>query len=204
MRPEARSVDIPALCIRAAVGSVDSEKRTVKAILSTGAPVERTDWWTGKRFRETLSLQSGHVRLDRLNAGAPLLNTHSAYSVESILGSVEPDSARLEGKKLTATIRFSKRDAVTPVFQDVLDGHIRFFSLGYRVYKFEETEGDNKIPVRKAVDWEPFEASLVPMPADVGARVRSGDKSNTNRCVILVSVSDADRARALRLAMARQ
>jgi hypothetical protein len=36
-------------------------------------------------------------------------------------------------------------------------------------------------PVRTAVDWEPYEISMVPMPADTGARVRTGDKSTPIR-----------------------
>jgi hypothetical protein len=164
------------------------------------------DWWTGKRYVEKLSLKAGDVRLERLNAGGPLLDAHSAYSIADQIGVVVPGSAKVDGKEARATVRFSKRDAVEPIFQDVRDGIVRNVSVGYVVHKFvEETDG-NKIPVRTAIDWEPFEISMVPMPADAGAQVRSGDKSNTNSCVILRQSNgfgDADRFRALRLARAR-
>jgi hypothetical protein len=165
---------------------VNKEARTVDLIFSTGAAVDRMDWYSGKRYREVLSMDPAHVRLDRLNAGAPLLDAHSAYSVGDVLGAVEPDSARIENKQGIATVRFSKRDSVEPIFGDVVDGIIRNVSVGYRVYKFvEDTPKDGGIPTRTAIDWEPFEVSMVPMPADVGARVRSGDKTNTNACELI-------------------
>ncbi len=204
-----QTVDLPALCIRADVGSVNDDARTVELIFSTGSAVDRMDFWSGKRYREVLSLKPEHVRLGRLNAGAPLLNAHSAYSLTDVIGTVEPDSARLDKNKALATVRFSKRADVEPIWQDVRDGIIRNVSVGYRVHRFEEDAGkDNKVPVRTAVDWEPYELSMVPMPADAGARVRSGDKTNTNTCVIAepelpASTQDADLNRGFKHELAR-
>lgn len=178
--------DIPALDIRAEIGSIDVDARTAELIFSTGAAVERMDWWSGKRYQEVLSLDPKHVRLDRLNKAGSLLDSHSAWSVSDILGSVVPGSARIEKGKAVATVKFSKRAAVDEIFRDVQEGVIRSVSVGYRVHKFEEDASkDNKIPVRTAVDWEPYEISLVPMPADAGARVRSEKPTNTNPCVIV-------------------
>jgi hypothetical protein len=181
-----QTIDLPPLCLRAEVGAVNDEARTVELIFSTGAAVVRYDWMSGKRYRETLSMKTEHIRLDRLNAGAPLLNAHSAWSLGDVLGTVEPDSARIEKSKGIATVRFSKREDVEPIYQDVRDKIIRSVSVGYRVHKFIESQGKNdEMPTREAVDWEPYEVSLVPMPADTGARVRAGDKSDTNPCVIV-------------------
>jgi hypothetical protein len=203
--PQRQSVDLPPLCVRADVASINDDTRTVDLIFSTGAALERMDYWTGKRYIEKLSLKPEHMRLDRLNAGAPLLDAHSAWSITDQIGVVVSDSVKLTAKEARASVRFSKREAVEPIYQDVRDGIIRNVSVGYRVYKFEEDAGNgNKLPIRTAVDWEPFEISMVPMPADAGAQVRAGDKSNTNLCLILrTSVTDADRSRALRLARAR-
>ena len=205
MHPQ--TVDLPPLSFRADVGTINIENRTVDLVFSTGAAAERMDYWSGKRFIEKLSIEPAHVRLARLNAGAPLLDAHSAWSVGDVLGAVEPDSARLEKKRGVATVRFSKRADVEPIFQDVKDGIIRNVSIGYRIYKFVEEAGkDGGLAVRTAVDWEPFEISMVPMPVDLGARVRGGDKSDTNSCVIVhsidLSVGDADRMRRFRRALA--
>jgi phage head maturation protease len=87
----------------------------------------------------------------------------------------------------------------------VKDGIIRAVSVGYKVYKVQEdTPKDGGVPTRTAIDWEPYEISMVSMPADVGAKVRAGDKSHTNPCVIVTvsNVTDADRLRRFRLAAA--
>lgn len=200
-------IDLLPLSLRAELGTVNEAARTVDLVFSTGAAVDRMDYWTGKRYREVLQIAPKAVRLDRLNAGAPLLDAHSAYSVGDILGTVQPGTARLEGAKALATVRFSKRATVDPIWQDVLDRIVRSVSVGYRVHKFEETtDANGQIPTRLAVDWEPYEISMVPMPADMGAKVRQGDRSETNRCLIVPSgscVQDVDRSRRLRLAQAR-
>jgi hypothetical protein len=202
-----QTVDLPALCVRADLGTINTEARSVELVFSTGAAVLRTDYWSGKQYREVLSMEPAHVRMDRLNAGAPLLDAHSAWSVGDVLGTVERNSASLTKGKGVATVRFSKRDSVQPVWQDVIDGIVSNVSVGYRVYKFQEdTPKDGGIATRTAIDWEPYEISMVPMPADIGARVRAGDKSDTNPCVIVsrgLPVNDADRMRRLRLAQAR-
>jgi HK97 family phage prohead protease len=205
--PQAGTVDLLPLCVRAEVASVNDEKRTVELVFSTGAPVTRMDYWTGKRYVEKLSLKPEHLRLDRMNAGAPLLDAHSAFSITDQIGVVESGSVKLTAKEARATVRFSKRAEVDSIWGDVRDGIIRNVSVGYRVHKFlEDDSADDKIPVRTAVDWEPYEVSMVPLPADPGARVREGVKSDTNQCVIVVrteSTEDADRQRRFRLAMAR-
>jgi hypothetical protein len=200
------TIDVTPLSVRADISAINEDARTVDMVFSTGAAVERYDWSTGKRYLEKLSMDPKHVRLDRLNAAGPLLDTHSAWSVADVFGAVVEGSARMEKGKGLASVRFSKRDTVEPIWRDVLDRIIRSFSVGYKTYKVEEeAPKGNKLPVRTAIDWEPFEVSLVPMPADVGARVRSGDKSLTNPCVIVVARADADpdRLRRFRLASAR-
>jgi hypothetical protein len=200
------TVDMPPLCIRADVESVNDANRTVDLVWSTGAGVERYDYRTGSIYLEKLSLDPKHIRLDRLKSGAaPLLNAHSAWDITDQIGVVQPDSVRLTAKEARAQVRFSKRAAVEPIWGDVRDGILRNISVGYLVRRYEEeTDGDGKPKIRTATDWEPFELSLVPMPADSGARIRSGDKSNTNPCVIVANgFDDADRFRALRLARAR-
>jgi hypothetical protein len=193
-----RQVELPPLSVRAALNSADPDRRTVNVIFTTGAPVERMDWGAGQRYLEVLSLDPGHVRLDRMNAGAPLLNSHSAYSVDDILGIVEEGSAKVRAGQGLATVRFSKRADVEPVWRDVLDGVVRSVSVGYRVHKMVEAPGrDGQLPTRTAVDWEPFEVSLVPMPADPGAQVRNGNELQFEPCEIVRAMTDDERRERL-------
>lgn len=206
-------IDLPPLDFRAAVGTIDETKRTVALIFSTGADVVRFDFGSGRKYIERLSLDPRHVRLERLNGGAPLLNSHSAFTLADQIGVVEPNSARVDGSTGTAVVRFSKRADVEPIFRDVLDRIVRAVSVGYRVHRFEETPGKaNEIPIRVAVDWEPYEVSLVSMGADAGAQMRGTKDVRTNRCLVVaaggsiyagLSVADADRNRRLRLAQVR-
>src|SRR6266545_4120452 len=106
--PHLQTVDLPPFSLRAAIASVDPETRTVDLVFSTGAAIERMDWWTGKRYIEKLSLKPGHVRLERLNAGSPLLDTHGAYSIADQIGVVVSGSAKVDGKEGRARARFSK------------------------------------------------------------------------------------------------
>jgi len=203
----AQSVVMPPLDLRADVGVVHADTRTVDLTFATAnADVRRFDWETGTRFWERLSLDPQHVRMQRLTSGtAPLLDSHSAYSIAHVIGVVE--SAGLEGKRGTSSVRFSKRADVEPFYQDVLDKIIRNVSLGYRVYRFEELSGrKDGLPIRLAVEWEPYEISMVPMGADAGARTRSSREVETNPCVLVRAgavMTDADRMRRFRLAVAR-
>ncbi len=168
--------DVPPLSLRAAFrpGSVDTEKRTVEVVWTTGARVLRGFF---DRFFEELSLEPKHVRMERLVSGrAPLLDSHGGYSLRNVLGVVE--SARLEKKQGVAVVRFAKAEddpEADKIFRKVADGILTNISVGYRVHRFEKVEGgdSDKTPVYRAVDWEPYELSLVGMPADAGAGVRA-------------------------------
>jgi phage major head subunit gpT-like protein len=184
-RPSPQTIDVPPLSLRAEVSSFNEEQRTVDLIFSTGAPVERFDWMSGKRYLEVLSMEPKAIRLERMNSGAPLLDSHSAWSVTDQLGAVVPGTARIEKGHALATVKFSARAAVAGVLQDVKDQIIRSVSVGYRVRAFvEDTSKDGVIPTRTATDWEPYEISLVSMPADNGAKIRRADVE-TNSCILI-------------------
>lgn len=160
----------------AAVRTIDEEKRTVDLVWSTGATVRRFSFWSGERYDESLSLDPAHVDLTRLNNGAPLLNTHGTWDLSDVIGVVE--RAAVDGEEGTATVRFSERAEAEEIFRDVKGGIIRNVSVGYTVRKFEVTKEEGKIPLYRAVDWEPMELSLVPVGADAGAGTRSAQAAN--------------------------
>lgn len=155
--------------------SVDIEKRTAEVIWTTGARVARSGF--DGPYLEELSMNPESIRMERLTSGAPLLNSHSADNLSDIVGVVE--EARIDGLEGRAIVRFSNRDDVTPIFNDVRDGIIRSVSVGYRVWKYERSEEDGSTILR-AVDWEPHELSLVPIPADSSAQVRSEEAITIN------------------------
>jgi hypothetical protein len=161
--------------------SIDVEARTVDLVWSTGAEVLRQDWWTGKRYKESLSLDPAHVRMDRLNSGAPVLDTHDTYSLAAVIGVVQ--SATVDGSEGRATVRFARTPEVDPIWAKVEQGIVRNVSVGYRVHTYEKIESDDGPDTWRATDWEPMELSFVPVGADAGAGVRS-ENAKTFPCII--------------------
>jgi hypothetical protein len=177
-----RLVDLPVQTradVRLMPESVDAERRTVEVVWSTGAAVRRRDPWTGKRYDEVLSLEESHVDLSRLNGGAPLLNTHGAWDLRDVIGVVERAWIAREGEGLIgrATVRFSDRADVEPIWRDVAAGIVRNVSVGYAVRTYEITETDGEPAVWRAVDWQPLELSAVPIGADAAAGFRAAGQS---------------------------
>ena len=159
-----------------APASAVAEARTVEVTWSTGAAVRRYDWWKDRQYEEVLSLAAGDVDLARLNGGAPLLNAHGTYELADQIGVVE--RAWLQDGEGRALVRFSPREDVTPIWEDVRAGILRNISVGYQVRKYEIVEEDGKLPVYRAVDWLPMEISMVPVPADAGAQTRAAGAKN--------------------------
>jgi phage major head subunit gpT-like protein len=170
----------------------NAEERTVDVIFTRGTRVFRGDY-----FME-LSLDDQHVRMGRLRNGAPVLDNHDSPSGPcggpgrglhgrslgqiGVVEKAELDARTGEGR---ATLRFSKREAVNDIFNDVKDGIIRNISMGFMIYAAEEIEtvemDGRDIPVFRAVDWEPFEISPVQAGADDDAKIRSTTLSSGNR-----------------------
>lgn len=155
--------------------SIDEKARTIDVVFATETPVLRRNW--DGTYYEVLDCNPASVRMDRLNAGAPVLNNHSRYSVTDVLGVVEAASfVKKEGR---ATLRFSTREDVNPIWGDVKNGITRGISVGYNVWQYDVTEKTGEIPVYRATDWEPAEISLAPIPADVNSGTRSAENLHT-------------------------
>lgn len=164
-------------------GTLDEEKRTVDVVWTTGARVLRGFF---DRYWEELSLEPKHVRMKRLNNGAPFLANHDGRDIASVIGVVEAGTAMLEKGRGIATIRFAKAEddeEADKIYRKIKDGILQNISVGYSTYKMEKTEdGADKVPVYLATDWEPYELSVVPMGADDGAGFRAAS-TERNQCV---------------------
>ncbi|MFN4126177.1 prohead protease/major capsid protein fusion protein [Pannonibacter indicus] len=158
-----------------APATADRDARTVEVIWSTGAPVRRHDM--AGEYIERLSLDAEAVDLSRLEGGS-VLDAHRQSAVRDVLGSVR--KAAVDGRRGTALIQFSRRPEVEPIWQDVLAGILRHVSVGYTVEEWSETT-ENGARVLTAVRWTPHEISLVPTPADPGAKIRmENDMTDTD------------------------
>lgn len=153
--------------------SLNAQDRTVDMIISSGAAVRRFDYQNMREYDEVLSMEPSAIRLDRLNAGAPLLDSHDYWmGLEAMIGAVVPGSARVEKGQLIGTAKFSTSPEGDRAFQDCQQGVLRHVSVGYMTYA-EEMDDSTDPPTYLATDWEPYEVSAVPMPADPKAGFRS-------------------------------
>ena len=170
------TMDLPAFRRAADLlpATLDEQDRSIEVVWSTGARVRRQPFF-GEPFDEELAMDPSSVRLERLNAGAPLLKVHDLRTLDSVIGSVVPGSARVENGRGIARVRFSDREDVAPIWADIGGGHIRAVSIGYQVHRYEVTRPANAPEIWRAVDWTPFEISAVPVGADPAAGFRSID-----------------------------
>ncbi|MCV2870641.1 HK97 family phage prohead protease [Defluviimonas sp. WL0002] len=156
--------------------TIDADAREIDIIWTTGATVQRYRWegWDDiVEYDEELIVSEAAVRLDRLNAGAPFLDSHMSYSLESVIGSVVPGSVRIENGQGSARIKLTSAPDAADIVHRILEKTVRHVSVGYRVHKYEITKASGERELWRAVDWEPYEISAVAMPADAGAQIRS-------------------------------
>lgn len=140
-----------------------------------------------------LSVEPGAVRLERLNLGAPFLDTHNSSSCANVVGSIVPGSPTLKDGVGSARVLLSKAAGVADTVQKIVEGVLRNTSVGYWIHKIIKTEADDKTVARwDVVDWEPLEVSCVPIPADPGSQIRSegaraGQDGQAKRSCVLVT-----------------
>ncbi|GJD97471.1 HK97 family phage prohead protease [Methylobacterium iners] len=162
-----------------ASGTFDAEARTFEFTLLTSRSCNSyryvlTDgdrWPAYTRVEEKLDM-AGAVGLVEL-VGSSVLNSHRYWDIESVIGVIE--SAEVEGEALNCRARLSRRPDVEPIAQDIADGILRSMSGGFDIIEETLTVRENQDPLVTITKWRPREASVVPVPADPSARIRSGE-----------------------------
>jgi len=135
--------------------SFDEEKRTVELSFSSEEPYER--YWGV----EILDHSTTSVNMERLNNSAPLLFNHNR---DTVIGVVE--YAKVEDRKGIALVRFGNSAKAKEVFSDVVDGIMKNVSVGYQIDEMKlESESDG-VETYRVTRWQPFEISIVSIPAD--------------------------------------
>jgi len=145
--------------------AIDMEARTVELAAASEEPYRR---WFGM---EILGHKDSEVRLDRLKSGThPLLLQHNDGKQIGVI-----TKAWLQDGVLRSKVRFAPptNSLAEEVWQDVAAGIRQLVSVGYEVHKWDkklELDEDGGIDRSKteyrAIDWEPFEISIVSVPAD--------------------------------------
>ena len=163
--------------------AINDEARTVELAFSSEEPYDR--WWG----REILDHSPQSIRLNRLAKGGPLLMDHDARDHVGVIESVQIGADRV-GR---AVVRFGKSARAEEVWQDVKDGIRRNVSVGYQVHRATLIEKGEDIDVYRVDDWEPFEVSMVAVPADATVGVgRSADAIDSESPVVEVEAPAAE------------
>jgi HK97 family phage major capsid protein len=144
---------------------VDQESRTVELSFASDFEVERYDWI------ERLSMTG--MDMTRIGSGkAALLMDHDSRDQVGVVESVTVGSDNIARAK----VRFSRSARGQEIFQDVVDGIRSLVSVGYRIHEIELASTKDGISTYEVTRWEPFEISIVSIPADPTVGVgRSAD-----------------------------
>lgn len=141
----------------------DPEARTVPLAFSSEEPYERSFGI------EILDHAPQSVRLGRLADGGALLLDHDP---SRLIGVIERASID-EDRTGRAVVRFGRSALAEEAWRDVQDGIRRHVSVGYMIHDAKPEKGSRNVRV---TDWEPYELSLVAIPADPTVGVgRSAD-----------------------------
>ncbi|OOH92326.1 hypothetical protein BMF29_08480 [Comamonas kerstersii] len=141
--------------------TINEEARTVVLAFASETPVER--WWG----IEILDCNASAMRQGRLRAGANLLCDHNQRDVVGVIESVEIGT----DKVARAVVRFGKSARAEEVWQDVKAGIRRNGSVGYLIHRAVLAEERDGLETYRVTDWEPYEISLVSVPADASVGV---------------------------------
>ncbi|MDR3414211.1 MAG: phage major capsid protein [Formivibrio sp.] len=158
--------------------AVDTEARTCELSFSSEAPV---DMWYGT---EILSHAPGCMRVGDRQSSLPLLFNHD---LNDLLGKVESISIDPD-RKGRALVRFGKDARGDWAMGQAADGILINVSFMYRVFKAVE---DSETETYTAIDWEPYEISLVTVPADSSVGVGRSASGDTENPVLITSQREA-------------
>lgn len=142
--------------------AAEGDAYEIELSASSEYPVER---WYGT---EVLSHDPGAVILDRASRGAmPVLFNHRSDMPVGIV-----TSARIEKKRLLVTARLFKTTLAEEV-RTMIEGGLRNVSIGYVTRIVEENMKEERFT---ATEWEPYEVSIVTVPADPTVGIDRGQE----------------------------
>lgn len=178
MKPQIPQLSVRRAPVRAAgPKSCDPEARTVEFVAATERPVRMWDWDNGGEIDEVLLMQGAVLPRGRQ---IPLLDTHSRYGVDDVLGSAR--DLRVEENELVSTVHLSKVGKADETLTKIAEGHLTDCSIGYRISDYTTVrKGEQAViggrtwkgPVRVVTSWIPKELSVCPIGADEAAKARS-------------------------------
>lgn len=141
--------------------AIDQAARTVELAFASEQPYER--WWGV----EILDCSPKSMRMQRLKSGAPLLCDHNTRDQIGVIETVQNGA----DKVARSVVRFGKSARAEEWFQDVVDGIRTSVSVGYEIHEAKLVETKDGVDTYRVTDWEPYEISIVSVPADISVGI---------------------------------
>lgn len=147
----------------------DNDSTTVLLAFSSETPVTRNIG--GQEYNEILLHGTENVLLDRLNSGAALLFNHN---MDAHIGTIE--SATIDSDRVgRALVRFSSVGLGAEKYAMVQERTLQKVSVGYSILDYQIAGNDLLI-----TQWEPYEISMVTVPADNEVGIGRALENNTD------------------------
>ena len=141
---------------------LNEETRTFELSFSSEEPYKR---WFGQ---EILSHEQNAVDLSRINEICVLLYNHNR---DKVLGKI--NKAWVKDNRAYAEVTFDEDEEADVIYKKVKSKTLRAVSVGYTVDSWEEvaagkvsSNGRHQGPCSIALKWQPYEISIVSVPAD--------------------------------------
>ena len=141
----------------------------------TGATVRRVSW-DGAEY--DLQIDLATLDLSRASHGLPLLVDHQAWSSAAVVGRVLPGSVRVTAEGLVGRAALSTVAADAEIVGKIRAHMLDALSIGTTLPAIEEIAAadrtdiaDADVPLWLAIGAQPYEVSVVPVGADMSARI---------------------------------
>lgn len=166
----------------------DDDERLVALQFSSETTIDH--FW----FLLTLDHDPASIRLDRFRGGlGPILVDHSTRDQVGVIDEVSIGRDRT-GR---AVARFGRSARADEILRDIRDGIRRGVSVGFIVHQAVLEEIGDDVPKEsfRAIDWEPLEVSIVPVPADTNAQIlQSFQQANRETPAMVEATQDTPAA----------
>jgi len=151
--------------------AAETNVRTVE--FAAGAAVLRWAPGLGPYWEK---LEARGVDLERFNSKAPLLDSHEIRNSLDVIGVTVEGTARMQGESGFVDVRFDTDERSLASLGKVDRGIVGGASFGYSVKSAKKTGQEiDGFPVVLVTRWQPFEVSIAPIPADIGAGFRADE-----------------------------
>lgn len=170
------------LTLRAEAEAIREEERIITLSFASEEPVMR--WFSSGRMPEILRCDEGDADLSRLSEIGVLLYNHNR---DKVIGKVL--RVWMENGRGMADVQFDDDPESLIIWNKVRSGTLKGVSFAYTVIAYEEvgpgkkdTSGRFTGPCMVATRWQPYEISIVSIPADatVGVGRAFEERNGTN------------------------